>query len=97
MRNYLGARCRVYSYLVRSYNNCGDAVMVFGPMFSRAHEAFRGFDLHVQLTLDHGQLPRHFKGIEVQQLQLLRCPGNNWYRLWIEGHRGLGPTLALLL
>jgi hypothetical protein len=97
MRKHLGSQCRVDSYLVRSYNDCCDAVVIFSLMFSRAHEAFRGFDLHVQLTLDHGQLPRYLKGIKVQQLQLLRCPGNNWNRLRIEVHRGLGTTLAFLL
>jgi len=59
--------CNVVStlYLIRSDDNRSDAVMVFTPVLSRAHQAFGGFDLHVQLTLDHSQLPRYLKGIEV--------------------------------
>ena len=59
--------CNVVStlYLIRSDDNRSDTVMVFTPVLSRAHQAFRGLDLHVQLTLDHGQLPRYFKGVEV--------------------------------
>jgi hypothetical protein len=59
--------CNVAStlYLIRSDDDCGDAVMVFTPVLSRTHQAFRGFDLHVQLTLDHSQLPRYLKWIEI--------------------------------
>lgn len=52
-------------YLIRSDDNRSDAVMVFTPVLSRTHQAFRRLDLHVQLTLDHSQLPRYLKGIEV--------------------------------
>lgn len=48
-------------YLIRSDDNRRDAIMVL----SRTHQAFRRFDFHVQLTLDHSQLPRYLKGIEV--------------------------------
>ena len=52
-------------YLIRSDDNRSDTIMVFTPVLSRTHQAFRGFDLHVQLTLYHSQLPRNLKGIEV--------------------------------
>jgi hypothetical protein len=39
--------------------------MVFAPLLSRTREAFRGSDLHVQLALDHGQLPCYLKRIEL--------------------------------
>jgi hypothetical protein len=52
-------------YLIRSLNNCGNVIMVFAPLLSRTREAFRGSDLHVQLALDHGQLPCDLKRIEL--------------------------------
>jgi hypothetical protein len=58
-------RYAVTLYLICSDDDCGDTVMVLTPVLSRTHQAFRGFDLHVQLTLDHSQLPCHLKGIEV--------------------------------
>jgi len=52
-------------YLIRSLDNCGNVIMVFAPLLSRTREAFRGSDLHVQLALDHGQLPCYLKRIEL--------------------------------
>lgn len=66
MRGHMGMHIVSTLYLIRSDDNRSDAVMVFTPVLSRTHQAFRGFDLHVQLTLDQSQLPRYLKGIKVQ-------------------------------
>jgi len=67
MGGHIGMQCRVVPtlYLIRSDNNCSDTVMVFSPVLLRTHQAFRGFDLHVQLTLEHSQLPCYLKRVEI--------------------------------
>ena len=52
-------------YLIRGHNNGSNVVMVFALLLSRTYETFRGSDLHVQLTLDHGQLPCYLQRIEL--------------------------------